>query len=80
MSIATLHPEEGPLVQGGYLVIEFDPRDAHMAVLGDVSYAESAFDSALEDAQKAAEISASSRLPLLYTVVRVERVAAYRPI
>ena len=80
MSISTLHPDEGPLAQGGYLVIEFDPRDAHMAVLGDVSYAESTFDSAVADAQKAAEISASSRLPLQYAVVRVERVAAFKPV
>ena len=80
MSIAALHPDEGPLAQGGYLVIEFDPRDAHMAVAGDVSYAESTFDTALADALKAAAVSAAARLPLQYAVVRVERVAAYKPI
>jgi hypothetical protein len=80
MSIASIHPDEGALALGGYLVIEFDPRDGHMAVLGDVSYAESTLDSAVEDAQKASEISSVSRLPLQYHVVRFERVAAYRPI
>jgi hypothetical protein len=80
MSIATIHPEEGPLASGGFLVIEFDPRTAHMAVHGDVSYAESTFDSALADAQEATEISASSRLPLQYVVVRIERTAAFRPV
>lgn len=80
MSISSLHPDEGPLALGGYLVIEFDPRTAHMEVFGDVSYAESTFDTAVADAQKAAELSASERLPLQYLVVRIERQAAYRPV
>jgi hypothetical protein len=80
MSIATIHPEEGPLSRGGYLVVQFDPRTGHLAVHGDVSYAESSFDAAIEDAQAAAELSASERLPLQYVVVRIERAAAFRPV
>jgi hypothetical protein len=80
MSIAVIHPEEGPLSRGGYLIIQFDPRSAAMTVFGNVSYAESAFDEALADAQKAAELTAQDRLPTQYVVVRTERVAAYRPV
>ena len=80
MSISSLHPDDGPLALGGYLVIEFDPRTAHLAVLGDVSYDESTFDTAVADAQKAAELSASERLPLQYLVVRFQREVAYRPV
>jgi hypothetical protein len=80
MSIATIHPEEGPLSRGGYLVVQFDPRSGHLSVYGDVSYAESSFDTAIADAQTAAEVSASERLPLQYVVVRIERAAAFRPV
>lgn len=80
MSIAAIQPDEGPLFRGGYLIIQFDPRTAQMAVHGNLSYDESAFDAALADAQDAAEVSAAERLPLQYALVRVERVAAYRPI
>jgi hypothetical protein len=80
MSIAAIHHDEGPLFRGGYLIVQFDPRTAQMAVYGNLSYDESAFDAALADAQEAAEMSASERLPLQYVVVRVERVAAYRPV
>jgi hypothetical protein len=80
MSISALHPDEGPLAGGGFLVIEFDPRTAHLAVHGDVSYDHSTFDKAVADAQDAAEISAASRLPMQYAVVRIEREVAYRPV
>jgi len=80
MSISALHPEEGPLSRGGYLVVQFDPRNGHLSVYGDVSYAESSFEAAVADAQDAAEISSAERLPLQYVVVRIDRVSAYRPV
>jgi hypothetical protein len=80
MRISALHPGEGPLARGGYLVVAFDPRTGHLAVHGDVSYAESNFEDAIADAQDAASASAQRRLPLQYAVVRIERVAAFRPI
>lgn len=80
MSITALHPDEGPLALGGYLVIEFDPRTAHMAVYGDVSYDDSTFDKAVSDAQEATELSSATRTPLQYLVVRFDRAAAYRPV
>ena len=80
MSIASIHPEEGPLARGGYLVIQFDPRNAHLTVHGDVSYAEANFDDAVADAQTAAALSASERLPMQYVVVGIQRAAAFRPV
>ena len=80
MRISALHPDEGPLSRGGYLVIQFDPRTGRMAVLGDLSYADSAFEDAVADAQDATESVASERLPLQYAVIRFDRVAAFRPV
>jgi hypothetical protein len=80
MSISSLYPDEGPLARSGYLVVEFDPRNAHLAVFGDLAYAESAFDDAVADAQGAAERSAAQRLPFQYAVVHIERAAAFRPV
>jgi hypothetical protein len=80
MSIATIHPQEGPLHRGGYLVIQFDPRNANMTVHGNLSYAEESLADAVADAQAAAELSAAERLPLQFIVVRIERAAAFRPV
>jgi hypothetical protein len=80
MSISALHPDEGPLARGGYLVMAFDTRTGHLAVHGDLSYAESSFDDAVADAQDATAVAAAQRLPIQYAVIRMERVAAYRPI
>jgi hypothetical protein len=80
MSIAALYPDEGPLARSGYLIVEFDPRNAHLALLSNVVYDEGAFDDAVADAQEATERSSAQRLPLVYTVVHIDRVAAFRPI
>jgi hypothetical protein len=80
MSIAALYPDEGPLARSGYLIVEFDPRNAHLALLSNVVYEESAFDDAVADAQDATERAAAHRLPTVFTVVRIERAAAFRPV
>jgi hypothetical protein len=80
MSIAALYPDEGPLARSGYLIVEFDPRNAHLALVSNVVYDESAFDDAVADAQEMTERSSEQRLPLIYTVVHIDRRAAFRPI
>jgi hypothetical protein len=59
MSISALHPKEGPLSRGGYLIMAFDPRSGHLAVHGDIAYAEASFEEAAADAQDAAAPAAA---------------------
>jgi hypothetical protein len=49
-------------------------------LVSNVVYDESAFDDAVADAQEMTERSSDQRLPLIYTVVHIDRRAAFRPI
>lgn len=75
MTVQPLPPATQLLVEGCYLLVEFDHGTAHLTVLGDQSYSEENRDDALTDARAAAEEAARTGRRVTYTVVELAGVA-----
>lgn len=79
MAITDIDVERGPLSDGYYLILSFDPRNAQLAVFGEYSFAPGNVAEAVDEAKQAAEQAAARGLPLQYLVVQAVTKYGYRP-